>query len=158
MREIDRIRGQLRSALEANAWHGPALLETLSDVTADEARARPSSGAHSIWELVLHITVWVRTGISGATGKRFDVPDDVDWRAPGEDSRAAWEEAIRDMKEAHRELDEVLSRTKDESLEQEVVGRDYTLYKLLHGVIQHDLYHAGQIALLKKLWRSVQKA
>ncbi len=150
MREIDRIRRQLRNALEANAWHGPSLLENLADVAADEARARPNPEVHSIWELVLHITAWVRAGISGTTGKRIDVPDEVDWPQPGEYSRTAWEDALQDMKEAHRELDEVLSRTKDERLDETVVGRDYTVYKLLQGVIQHDLYHAGQIAILKK--------
>ena len=151
MREIDRIRSQLRNALEANAWHGPALLEILSNVGADEAQARPNPGVHSIWELVLHITTWVRAGISGTVGKRIEVPDEADWPTLDEDSGVAWEKAIGDMKDAHRELDEVLSRTNDERLEEQVVGREYTVYALLHGVIQHNLYHAGQIAILKKL-------
>jgi uncharacterized damage-inducible protein DinB len=151
MREVDRIKVELRNSLEGNAWHGPSILEVLLDVTVDMARARPIPKAHSIWELVLHITTWVRAGVSGAMGKAIEVPDEVDWRTPDEETSAAWEEALCDLKKAHGELDDVLSNTSDEKLAEVVPGKGYTVYKLVHGVVQHNLYHAGQIAILKKL-------
>lgn len=154
MREVDRIRVELRNSLEGNAWHGPSILEVLSGVTADMARARPIPRAHSIWELVLHITTWVRAGVSGAMGRAIEVPDDVDWRTLDDVTSEAWEEALSELKIAHGELDDVLSSINNEKLAEVVPGKGYTVYKLVHGVIQHNLYHAGQIAILKKLWRS----
>jgi uncharacterized damage-inducible protein DinB len=88
MSEIEKVVEQLRRAFEGNAWHGPAMREILADVTAPGAAAKPLAEAHSIWDIVLHMTVW--------------------------------EDVVR---------------------------------RRLHGIIQHDLYHAGQIAVLKKASR-----
>lgn len=152
MSEITRIDDQLRRAMEEKAWHGPAVREVLAGVTAATAAARPVPGAHSIWELVLHITAWIRAGEMGLAGEKVHIPDAEDWPAvhsQSEDVAGDWQRALRGMDETYRRLRSALSETNDARLDDTVTGHDYSVYVLLHGVVQHCLYHAGQIVLLK---------
>lgn len=151
MTEVERIGDQLRRAHEGEAWHGPALEEVLKGVDPQAALARPIAGAHSIWEIVLHVGVWesvVRRRISGEVVT--DVPPEQDWPPVGATSDAAWKEALRGLRSAHDELQKVLARFNDRQLNEPVPGMGYNVYFTLHGVVQHALYHAGQIAILKK--------
>ncbi len=151
MTEIERIGDQLRRAHEGEAWHGPALDEILKGVGAQAALARPIAGAHSIWEIVLHIGVWesvVRRRLSGEVV--VDVPPEQDWPPVGETSDAAWGEALRRLRNGHDELQRVVARLNDRQLNEPVPGMGYNAYFMLHGAVQHALYHAGQIAILKK--------
>jgi uncharacterized damage-inducible protein DinB len=151
MTEIERIADQLRRAHEGEAWHGPALNEILKGVTAEAAARRPIASAHSIWEIVLHVAVWesiVRRRLSGEV--IGDLPPEQDWPAVGEESEAAWKQALADLTRAHAELQKALTRLTDRQLAQAVPGPGYSVYYMIHGAVQHALYHAGQIALLKK--------
>ncbi len=151
MSEIKRINGQLKRAFEGTAWHGPSVCEVLAGVTAEQAAAHPIAGAHSIWEIVLHIRTWERVGL-----RRIDewvpieVPDEEDWPAVTETTDQAWKNALNRLKLNHATLREVVGRLDEARLADIVPGTQYSVYFLLHGVIQHDLYHAGQIVLLKK--------
>ena len=151
MSEMQRIEDQLRRAFEGNAWHGPAVRELLADVSAARAAARPLSTAHSIWEIVLHIAAWegvVRRRLQGETVA--DLPPEQDWPAVRDTSEAAWRQALDDLEQAHRALHEAIARSNEAHLADTVPGKDHSVYLMLHGIIQHDLYHAGQIAVLKK--------
>jgi uncharacterized damage-inducible protein DinB len=151
MSEIQRIEDQLRRAFEGNAWHGPAVRELLADVSAARAAARPLSTAHSIWEIVLHIATWegvVRRRLQGETVA--DLPPEQDWPAVRDTSEAAWRQALHDLEQAHGALHEAIARSNEAHLADTVPGKDHSVYLMLHGIIQHDLYHAGQIAVLKK--------
>jgi uncharacterized damage-inducible protein DinB len=137
-------------------WHGPALAEVLEGVDAAGARARPIAGAHSIWEIVLHVTSWAdiaRQRIHGeATG---DPAPDQDWPpVPGSDllsrSDPAWTRAVEAMKESHRRLAADVQPLDDAALDARVKGLDYPVGILLDGVVEHGTYHGGQIALLRK--------
>lgn len=150
MREVDRIEKQLRCAVEGGAWHGPAVLELLSDVGAEQARARPIAGAHSIWELTAHITAWLRGGVQGIAGERIDYPPELDWPAVRDDGDEQWRISVEELRNTHAGLCAAIVRMKDARLDDVVAGKEYTVYVLLHGAIQHTLYHAGQIALLKR--------
>ena len=151
MTEIDRIADQLRRAHEGEAWHGPALNEILQGVTAEVAARRSIASAHSIWEIVLHVGVWesvVRRRLSGkVTG---DLPPEQDWPPPSSTSDAAWKQSLADLARSHAELQKAVARLADRQLAEAVPGPGYTVYYMLHGTVQHALYHAGQIALLKK--------
>ncbi len=150
MSEILRIEDQLKRAFEGEAWHGPAVLELLADVTAARAAAKPLAGMHSIWEIVLHISAWVDATRRRVEGDEAKLTAEQDWRAVGETSEAAWKAAIEGLTNAHRALRETILRLEESRLKDRVPGQQYSVYFLLHGVIQHDLYHAGQIAILKK--------
>jgi uncharacterized damage-inducible protein DinB len=150
MNEIKSIDEQLRRACEGNAWHGPSLRELLADVTAEQALARPIAGAHNIWEIVRHIAAWhdgVRRRLEGECVELSAVED---WPPITSTPEAAWQDALALLERTYMELRRTMSRLTDASLQEMVTGKDYTVAVLLHGLIQHDLYHAGQIALLKK--------
>ena len=152
MTEIERILDQLKRAYEGNAWHGPAVLEALSGVTAEQAHARPLGNAHSIWELVQHIAVWEDVGRRRLSGDRapIAISSPEDWPSPEDTSEAAWEKAKAALDRGHQALVEAIARTPETRLDEPIFEGMSTVYVTLHGVIQHDLYHAGQISMLKK--------
>ena len=152
MREVVRIGSQLKRASEGGAWHGPALLELLADVSAEQAASRPVAGAHSIWEIVLHVAAWQGFAARALEGASMptDLAEEEDWPPVSDASEEAWRAAVAGLREAGKRLRDALRGLSDEDLERVVPGREYTFYFLLHGVVQHGLYHAGQIALLKK--------
>ena len=150
MTEIERIVDQLHRAFEGEAWHGPAVMALLEDVTAQQAAARPLKGAHSIWELVLHIAAWEGACRTRLGGQRAQLSDDEDWPKVTDTSELAWQQAKETLRQAHEELSSAVSDLDDSRLDQPIVEGMSSVYVTLHGVIQHSLYHAGQIAVLKK--------
>lgn len=150
MREIERIVDQLNRAFAGEAWHGPAVMEILAGVTAEQARARQFAGGHSIWELTLHIEAWLRACCSRLQGNRAQLNDIEDWPAVAGSDEQAWKQARESVKQAHDELASAVLLLDESRLEQPIIKGMSSVYVTLHGVIQHSLYHAGQIAILKK--------
>jgi uncharacterized damage-inducible protein DinB len=149
--EVDRIVDQLERAFEGDAWHGSSISEILADIQCEVAAARPLPDAHSIWEIVLHTIVWQRTVRERLQGKPIrELPDHEDWPPVSDTSCEAWEETIRDLRTEYELLRDEARGWHDHDLGQTFEGQRYTVYQMLHGVIQHGLYHAGQIAVLKK--------
>jgi uncharacterized damage-inducible protein DinB len=155
MPETSRILDQIHRAYEGPAWHGPALREVLTGVTWQTAAQRPIPGAHTIWELVLHLTVWMSVPTRRIQGAELPtLTPDQDWPAAPLPSESAWREALDRLAEAQRNLEEEVRQLSDDRLREKVLGEvPYSIYTMLHGVAQHNLYHAGQIALLKKAAR-----
>jgi uncharacterized damage-inducible protein DinB len=154
MTEGERIAEQHRRAYQGGAWHGPAVFELLDGVGPTRASARPIRGAHSIWEIVLHLASWERIVRSRFLADPIEPTDAIDWPKPKGTTKPAWEKAVHDLHEASEALRVVLARTTDERLAAQRPGTTGTFYELAHGQVQHALYHAGQIALLKKPLRS----
>ena len=150
MSEAEFIADQLHRAFYGSAWHGPALIELLNDVDAVTAAARPMSNVHSIWELVLHIAAWdeaVRRRIGGA---KLQLKAEENFPRIASPTPAAWRKAIADAKRTHDRLVKTVAGLSDERLLDRVPGKRYNFHHMLHGLAQHELYHAGQIAVLKK--------
>jgi uncharacterized damage-inducible protein DinB len=152
MGEIQRIVDQLRHAQEGGAWHGPSLAEALVGVTAAQAAAHPVRGGHSIWELVHHITAWEDVVSRRIGGESVHIPlgDPRDWPAVTDSGEAAWQAALARLREGHLRLRDAIARLDDARLDDPAPHKRNSLYGEIHGIIQHDLYHAGQISLLKK--------
>jgi uncharacterized damage-inducible protein DinB len=150
MTEIERIVDQLNRAFEGEAWHGPAVMAILEGITAQQAAAQPFNGTHSIWELVLHIAAWERACRRRLEGERAQLPDTEDWPQVIHTNEQDWEQARESLRQAHDELCDAVSKLDETRLDQPIVEGMSSVYVTLHGVIQHSLYHAGQIALLKK--------
>ena len=150
--ECLRSADQLRRAFDGKAWHGPALRELLADVKAAQANAHPLSTAHSIWELVLHITVWTRAAFGATQGQPMPkiVGTPEDWSVVSDANPQAWSNALKQLFEVKDQLAAAIEKFGDARLLETVPGRSYDFYYLFHGITQHSLYHAGQIALLKK--------
>lgn len=150
MNEIERIADQLKRAFEGPAWHGPAVLEALEGVSAAQATHRPIAKAHSIWELVHHMRVWEDVVRRRALGESFQPTDVQDWAAVTESSEAAWKKALQELRSGHLALRGVVASFDPGRLEAPLVPGGSTAYVQFHGAIQHDLWHAGQVMILKK--------
>ncbi len=147
------VAQQIRLAHDGEAWHGSSLAEILADVTPVQAASRPIPNAHSIWELVLHLTGWTREVTRRLEGAQAGVPAEGDWPPVGVVSPSNWDAARRALAEAHQELAQAVSRASGERLAARVSGKGdaaETYEEMLHGLTQHDAYHGGQISLLKK--------
>ena len=150
MQEIKRIGDQLKRAYEGEAWHGPSLLELLADVTAEKAAQKPLARAHSIWEIVLHVAAWEEAVRRRLTGEVVVLSNEEDWPSVSDTSATAWKKALAALETTNKQLRETILQLNEARLNDMVPGKNYSVHYMLHGVIQHDLYHAGQIALLKK--------
>jgi uncharacterized damage-inducible protein DinB len=148
--EAIRIADQLRRAFDGSAWHGPALIELLEDVNAATATAKPLPKVHSIWELVLHVAVWDAAALRRLSGEKCQPSGLANFPPAQVPSEAAWRKAIAETKRTHETLVETVAALPDSRLGDRVPGKRYDFYHLLHGVVQHELYHAGQIAILRK--------
>lgn len=147
MREIERLLEQINAVYGGPAWHGPALRDLLDGVTEEEARAHPLEGRHSILEVVVHITTWMDVGarrIGGAEINSRNVDSYPDL------SQTSWSDELQELERAQSRFADAVARLKPEDLDNQVPGKKHTIYTELQGVIQHNAYHAGQIAVLKK--------
>jgi uncharacterized damage-inducible protein DinB len=148
--EAVRIADQLRRAFYGNAWHGPAVLELVKDVNAKAASARPLADVHSIWELLLHVEAWDRAGLIRLSGKKCQMKGAKNFPPVTTPTDAAWGDAVAQVKATHDELVKTVASLAESRLRDQVPGKRYDFYHMLHGIAQHELYHAGQIAILKK--------
>jgi uncharacterized damage-inducible protein DinB len=146
MKEIDNICNLLEKTFNGPAWHGPSVLEALDDVSSKTAFNK-IEGSHSVIELVMHMTTW-----RNFTAKRLS--EDNEYEVTDEDNfpnGTDWTDAIASLKQSQVNLIEALKNFPEKKLSDIVPTRKYDFYSMLHGIIQHDIYHTGQIILLKKL-------
>ena len=153
MSEVARILDQMRRGWDGDAWHGTPLWTMLRDVTASESNARPIAGAHTIAEIVQHLSYWKWATVQRANGERVSPSHDEQWPAIRDASESAWQAALALLQSRHQTLMQTIEKLNDEQLTQPIAGRDYDIYIQLHGTLQHELYHTGQIALLKRAAR-----
>ncbi len=156
--EAARIVDQLSRAHDGDPWHGSPIVAILKGVTYEQAARRPPNGAHSIWELVLHVTGWRNEAVRRAEGKPAAEPAAGDWPEVGDPTAARWKDALAALDASHRDLVAAVRTLQDDRLLQPTndprnrpLGTGVTYYELLHGIAQHDAYHAGQIAMVKKV-------
>jgi hypothetical protein len=148
MSEISRIVEQLKQVHEGGAWHGPSVGEALEGVSAAGAAKRPIGKGHTIWELVQHVRVndaRVRAHVTGDA-----TAEEADWPNLTDTSEAAWRAAIDRLKTTQRSLRDAVSKLPEAHLHEDIPGKGHSYWYELLGILHHDLYHAGQISLLKK--------
>jgi uncharacterized damage-inducible protein DinB len=153
-REIARLLDQFERAFAGDAWLGMPVNELLGDVDAGLAALHPIAGGHSIWELVTHITYWLDAAARRLGGETVDPLHDEDWPATPQPTAGAWKQALTALQTSQDRLLVAVRRLEEKDLDGPVPGHAYTKYVLLHGVLQHTLYHAGQIGLLKRAART----
>ncbi len=139
--ESPRIARQLVRAVRGPAWHGPSFHEAIRGVSAADAARKPIPGAHSIWKLVLHTTAWLRI-VRLRAEKRSPrrITRAMNWPDPGPVQARRWRRAVAGLDAEVTRLARTIRALDDERLP----------YLALHGVVQHTIYHAGQIVLLRK--------
>jgi uncharacterized damage-inducible protein DinB len=156
MSETARIADQLRRAFEGNAWHGPSVLSLINDLDVRAAMRRPVESGHTIWEIVAHIEVWDKAVRRRMAGKVVQPTPNEDFPPIEDTSETAWKQMVHNLVQSHHELVTAVAAFPDERLSEKVPGKHtegdyYNFYYMLHGIVQHELYHAGQISLLKKM-------
>lgn len=149
-REVEHLAEEHRRALRGEAWHGPAVLEVLEGVSADVAARRPLAGAHTIWEIVRHLETWDRVVLRRIQGDPFQPSDEEDWPPVRDLDEAAWKRDVGTMVATHEDLNRAILSLTPEALEVPAAPGRPGLFHMVYGAIQHELYHAGQIALLRK--------
>lgn len=149
--ETARLADQLERAFRGGAWHGPSLSEVLDGVDAATAAARPVGDAHSIGEIAGHVAFWIDACLRRMEGEAItNVPPEVDFPAAAAASDETWRATLAGLDRAHRRLHAHLLGLDDERLDGPVAGSDPTVRGQLLGILQHNAYHAGQIAFLRK--------
>jgi uncharacterized damage-inducible protein DinB len=163
MNDVLFLGEQLRKGYSDDPWHGPETASLLADVSAEEAAAHPVAGAHSVWEIVLHMTAWQNEVRRRLGGKEPGLPEEGDWSEPGEISAAAWRRDRERLGESLDELLRALAGCTDADLERAggsfsdrdpALGTGATYRGMVNGLVQHNAYHSGQLALLRKALRT----
>ncbi len=148
--EIQNIQRLLKNTFDGAAWHGPAVFKVIQDIDFRLAFME-FDNIHSIAELVDHMTSWRIFAIERLKGNTsFEVSQENDWRRFTRKDESHWLEIKDKLLASQEAMLAVLEKTYDSKLSDLVEGKAYDFYTMLHGVIQHDIYHAGQISLLKK--------
>jgi uncharacterized damage-inducible protein DinB len=142
---------ELTRAVNGDAWHGPSLRELVSSIPFEEAMQHPIPTAHSIWEIVLHITSWANIALRRITGGEVEPREGEDWPVVGEMTSARWDEAREELALSHQRLCEMVMTLTDDEILAKAPKSPNSVAVMLHGVAQHGAYHGGQIAILKKV-------
>ena len=155
--EIARLIDLFQRVHDGDPWHGPSLMSVLEGVTAAQAAARPVPGAHSIWELVLHVIAWRGEVMRRISGGQAALPEEGDWPEVPDRTEEAWTAALERLRVTSEAVTASLATLDESHLDARVhddrdraLGTGQTFYVTLHGLVHHDAYHGGQIALLKK--------
>lgn len=154
-------RSELRRSLHGPAWHGPALLEALVDVTPEEAQARPLPGVHSIGELATHSLAWIEEVTRRLRDGIATLPERGDWPDAVAFSHETWSNLLDLVRHTGEVLDQAVAEFAEERLLETVGGPEHdpslgsgvSYAVMLHGLAQHNAYHGGQISLLKHALR-----
>ena len=150
MSDIQIIIDDLKNVHDGDPWHGPSLKEILSGMSARQAVAKPLANAHSVWELTMHIAGWEDVFLRRLAGQQLNEPEEGDFPPVIDASEVAWRRTLTRFDETHHKLIEAITGLTDGRLREIVPGKDYTVDYMLRGLVRHHVYHAGQIALLKK--------
>jgi hypothetical protein len=143
----------LDEAFDRKAWHGPNLRGAIRGVGARQAAWRPAAGRHNIAELVVHAAYWkyaVRRRLTGEKRGSFALSGS-NWFSRPDPSEAAWRSDVALLMSEHRKLREVVAGLRDADLPRAPAGGGRTRALIIQGAAAHDVYHAGQIQLLKRL-------
>ena len=149
--ELERLESQIQRSFEGPAWHGPSVLEALQGITPEAAHAHPVAGAHSIWELVLHLAGTYELVLRRLSGEDAQLAPHQDWPPVPPPTASSWHDAVRSLQERNERVRGAVLRFDADRLDHPLsAGAPYTAYTQFIGITQHDLYHAGQIAILRR--------
>jgi len=155
--DLEAIRDDLRQSYVGHPWHGSSITELLDGVDAETAARRSIPNAHTIWELVLHMAGWTREAASRVRGGSPKSPP-RDW--PEQDAgggEKAWRTALKELEAAQNDLERAVDDLESEDLirwigdeRDPAAGTGVSVGTLIRGLLQHQAYHQGQIAILKR--------
>jgi uncharacterized damage-inducible protein DinB len=154
MSEITRILNHYDAVLNGSPWHGDPIWQILDGISAETAAARPLKGSHTIWEIVMHMTFWEGVGTQRLAGQRAGLVEELNFPAMPAPTSQNWEQTLGQFRASNQQFRGALAKLDPARLDDLSAAGKRTYYDEAHGVIEHDIYHAGQIALLRKMGTS----
>jgi uncharacterized damage-inducible protein DinB len=154
--QVQLLLQLIDEAYHSKAWHGTNLRGSIRGLSAQQAAWRPKSTRHNIWEIVIHCAYWkyiVRRRLSGEKKGSFLLKGSNWFKCPKRLNEKTWQENLRMLDEIHQSMCKVIARLKPSDLTQKPAGSKFTIVSTVSGIACHDVYHAGQIQLLKRLMR-----
>ena len=151
MSESKRISNLYQSVYNGNPWLEVNLTNTLENVTAEQAYRKTNPNLNTIWEIVNHLIQWRRTILRRLEGETVTAPDHNYFVPVLDPSEAAWEQSLQNLGKSQELWNTFFEDFDDADLEKIYANNNHTYYEHLHGIIQHDIYHLGQIVILKKI-------
>lgn len=150
MKETKRISKLLEAIYDGSPWIDVNLTETLENISAEQAAKKLSLKCNSIWEIVNHIISWRQNVLQRLQGAIIKTPGH-NYFVPVKDiSTTAWKKTLKDLKATQQQWTKFLGGFKEEDFEKVYPNNGLSYYEHIHGIIQHDAYHLGQISLLIK--------
>jgi hypothetical protein len=146
----------LDHAYDATSWHGPNLRGAIRGLSHVDAAWRPRKGRNSVWELVVHCAYWkytVRRRMTGEKRGSFPLEGSNFFRREAKDGAARWKADVALLDDIHRSLRAAVEEFPERRWSERVKGSRWTYRDIVAGAAAHDLYHAGQMRLLKVLGR-----
>lgn len=156
--EIHQLLQIIDESFDKHAWHGTNLRGSIRGLTVQQAAWRPSQGRHNIWEIVVHCAYWkyiVRRRILGEKKGSFPLSGSNWFKRPMEQTEKAWRADVHLLEEAHQSLCNAIAGLKSSDLKKKPFGSKWTNLQTISGIASHDLYHAGQIQLLKRFRKEI---
>ncbi|RYY34765.1 MAG: DinB family protein [Sphingobacteriaceae bacterium] len=158
METSSKWSNELSRVLSGDAWYSANTYDIIEGITFETAYERPPGGAHSIAEIILHMTGWTEEVIRRMQGHNAGLPPGGDWPDAGTPNEQKWQRLKQDFKLMNVSLDGIIQKFPEEKWDEPMVdernkelGTGVTYAELLNGLIQHHVYHSGQIALLKRI-------
>ena len=151
--ETARIQKLLKRNWEGPMWHGNTIKEALKDVSWEKAYYKPANFSHNIYEYVKHMCCWrrfVTEYLKGNNTYSVEMNSETDWITKYEQTEVSWLEALNELENSQTELVNAFGGFTDEKLDEQVPGKKFSWYVMIHGLVHHDIYHSAQIAILKK--------
>jgi DinB superfamily len=150
MTETQRILAQYDMVLHGNAWHGDPIWQILDGISVECAAHRPIPNAHTIWEVVMHMTFWEDVAERRMAGQRAGLDEALNFPPMPAPTEGNWQTTLERFRASNEEFGKALSKLDTARLDELSAAGKRSFYDEAHGLIQHNVYHAGQIALLKK--------
>lgn len=154
MNETQRILAEYDRVMRGNAaWHGDPIWQILGTISAESAAKRPLAAAHSIWEIVMHMTFWEGVADQRLSGQRAGLVEELNFPAQPEATAENWQNTLDEFRQSNAQFREALSKMDAASLDDLSAAGKRSFYEEAHGLIEHHVYHAGQIAMLQKAFQ-----
>ena len=150
MSEIDRITAHYDEVMHGSAWHGDPAWQILEGISPEVASTRTVPEAHTIWEIVMHMIFWEEVATDRLAGKRAGLIEERNFPAMPEATLDNWSKTLDELRDSNRRFREALAKLDDAKLNDLSAAGKRTFHEEAHGLIEHHVYHLGQIALLKK--------
>ena len=150
MSEIDRILAHYDQILNGDPWHGDPMWKVLNGIAAEEAAARALPEAHTIWEIVMHMIFWEGVVTARLTGERTGLVEELNFPAMPAITEENWQATLNQLRASNQTFRQTLSKLAPAKLHELTAAKKRTFQEEAQGIIEHHLYHLGQIAILKK--------